>query len=78
MEDLFGDNRLGELEEKIDGLIRTLRGTKDEKEGLSSRVEALETENRELKEQMVKAEQEKDVIMLKVKGILEKIQRIEG
>jgi hypothetical protein len=31
MEDLFGDNKLGQLEEKIEGLIRTYAELKDER-----------------------------------------------
>jgi hypothetical protein len=78
MEELFGDNKLGELESRIDALLDTYRGVKESKEGLSVRVESLEAENRVLKEQIAKVEQEKDLVMQKVKGILEKIQKIEA
>jgi regulator of replication initiation timing len=77
MEELFGNNRLGELEEKIDVLVKGYREMREQKGTLTERIQALEAENKELKEQMTKAEGEKDVIMRKVKGILEKIQRIE-
>ena len=42
------------------------------------RIESLEAENRELKEQVARVESEKDLVMQKVKGILEKIQKIEA
>jgi len=77
MEDLFGDNKLGQLEEKIEGLIRTYAELKDERKTLTGRVESLESENRELKEQMARAESEKTAIMQKVRGILDKIEQIE-
>ena len=77
MEDLFGDNKLGQLEEKIEGLLKNYAELKDERRSLTGRIESLESENRELKEQMARAENEKTVIMQKVKGILDKIEQIE-
>jgi predicted nuclease with TOPRIM domain len=50
---------------------------KDEKERLRTRVETLETENRELGERMKGLQGEKEVIMDKVKNILEKVERIQ-
>jgi cell division protein FtsB len=78
MEQLFSDNRLGELEEKIDLLLSTYKGMREEKEGDVRRIESLEAENRELKELVARVESEKDLVMQKVKGILEKIQKIEA
>ncbi len=77
MEALFTDNKLGELEAKIDNLITAFASMREEKVTLVNRVESLEAENRELKEQMAKVQGDKEVIMHKVKGILEKIQKIE-
>ncbi len=77
MEGLFSDNKLGELEAKIDSLVTTFRSMREEKDTLLTKIESLEKENRELKEQMVKVQGDKEVIMHKVKGILEKIQKIE-
>jgi cell division protein FtsB len=78
MEELLGDNKLGELEEKIDGLLVAYRGVREEKNSLAGKVASLEAENRELKEQMARLEGEKDLIIRKVKGILEKMQRVEA
>jgi chromosome segregation ATPase len=78
MEGLFGDVQLGKLEEKIDGLLAMYAGLRDEKKNLSGRVESLESENRELKERVTRAENERDVIMQKVKGILSKIEQLEA
>jgi predicted nucleic acid-binding Zn-ribbon protein len=77
MEELFGNSKLGELEEKIDTLIQTYRGVREEKEALTNRIGALEIENRELKEQIARIESDRDVVMGKVRNILEKIEKIE-
>ncbi len=77
MEGLFSDNKLGELEAKIDNLIVSYRGMREEKDALTIKIESLEAENRELKEQMAKVQGDRDVIVHKVRGILEKIQKIE-
>lgn len=77
MEELFSNNKLGELEEKVEALIQTYRGMREEKASLMERIESLEAENRDLKEQMSKARGDRDVVMQKVKGILEKIEQIE-
>ena len=77
MEEVFGDNRLGELEEKIDYLLKIYKEVKGEKDGLSGRIATLEAENRELKALVTRAEGEKGTIMGKVKSILDKIEKIE-
>ena len=59
MEELFGDNRLGELEEKIDVLLRTYTGLREEKEGLARSIDSLEAENRELREQVARVGRER-------------------
>jgi len=78
MEELFGDNKLGELEEKIDALVVSYRGIKGEKEKLAAKIDSLETENRELKKKMAEIQSEKELVMRKVKSILEKVEKIEG
>jgi chromosome segregation ATPase len=78
MDSILSDNKLGELEEKIDALVLNYRGAKAEKDKLSGRIEALEKENRELKQKMTDIQAEKEVIMQKVKTIIEKVEKIEG
>jgi septal ring factor EnvC (AmiA/AmiB activator) len=77
MEDLFSDNRLGRLEEKIEGLIGTFKQVRDEKDNLLKKLESLESENRELKSKMAEIQSEKELVLQKVKGILDKIEQIE-
>jgi chromosome segregation ATPase len=78
MEGLFTDNRLGELEEKIDALVTNYKGIRAEKEKLAGKIESLEAENRELKQKMAEIQKEKEIVMHKVKSILEKVEKIEG
>jgi len=78
MEGLFSDNKLGELEEKIDALVTNYKGIRAEKEKLAGKVEALEGENRELKRKMAEIQSEKEIVMQKVKSILDKVEKIEG
>jgi cell division protein FtsB len=77
MDELFQDNKLGKLEEKIDGLIQTYRGLKEDREKLSGRVETLDTENRELKARIADMENQNEVVMQKVRSLLEKVEQIE-
>ena len=78
MEGLFTDNKLGELEEKIDALVTNYRGIRAEKEKQAGKIESLEAENRELKQKMAEIQSEKEIVMHKVKSILEKVEKIEG
>ncbi len=78
METLFSENKLGELEEKIDALVANYRGIKAEKEKLAVRLDSAEAENRELKQKMTEMQREKELILGKVKSILEKMEKIEG
>jgi len=78
MEELFSDNRLEELEEKIDILLQGYRDIQEQKGCSMARIEVLENENRELKVQVARLEEDRQVMLHKVKNILEKIQRIDG
>jgi len=78
MEELFSDNRLEELEEKIDTLLQGYRDIREQKGCSIARIEVLENENKELKVQVARLEEDRQVMLHKVKNILEKIQRIDG
>lgn len=75
--ELLSDNRIDELEGKIEKLISSYKGVKDEKEKLLGKVQALEAENRELKEKIGGSKGEKEVIINKIAKILEKIDKAE-
>ena len=78
MEGLFSDSRLGELEQKIDALVANYKGVKAEKEKLVTKIDSLEAENRELKQKMTEIQSGKEIVMRKVKSILDKVEKIEG
>jgi regulator of replication initiation timing len=78
VKELFNDNRIDELEQKVEGLIQTFRGIKDEKDKLREKVQTLEIENKQLMEKMAGLQGEKEKIMGKVKTILEKVEQIEA
>ena len=75
--ELFGDNRIDELEGKIEKLISTYKSVKEEKEKLASKVQALEAENKDLKERVGGSKTEKELIAGKITKILEKLEKAE-
>jgi len=75
--ELFGENRLGDLEAKIEKLITSYQAMKVEREGLLNRIKALETENNEFNGKMADSKKEKEVIIDKIARILEKIDKTE-
>jgi septal ring factor EnvC (AmiA/AmiB activator) len=75
--ELFSENRIVELEEKIGNLIASYKNVKEEKEKLLHRLQSLGTENKELKEKMVEVKNEREVLIEKVTKILEKIEKVE-
>jgi len=75
--ELFGENRLGDLEAKIEQIITSYQTMKAEKETLLSRIKVLETENKEFKGKMADTKNEKEVIIDKITRILEKIEKTE-
>lgn len=75
--ELFGENRLGDLEDKIEKLIASYQAIKAEKESLLSRIKTLEAENKEYKDKMADTKSEKEVIIDKISRILEKIENTE-
>ncbi|MCX5816056.1 MAG: hypothetical protein NTX75_07400 [Proteobacteria bacterium] len=75
--ELFGENRLGDLEAKIEKMITSYQTMKAEKETLLNRIKVLETENKEFKGKMADTKNEKEVIIDKITRILEKIEKTE-
>jgi uncharacterized coiled-coil DUF342 family protein len=75
--ELFSENRISELEEKIDLLIRNYKSMKEERERFSERIQSLETENQTLKQKMTETKGERELIIDKVTRILEKVEQVE-
>lgn len=77
MEELFSEDKIVELEQKIDNLITTYKGMKGEHQKLLDRVKLLETENTELKTKMTDARNERQLLIEKVTKIIEKVEHVE-
>ncbi|MBP8626098.1 MAG: cell division protein ZapB [Syntrophorhabdaceae bacterium] len=75
--ELFSDNKIDELEKKIEMLIKNYKTFKEEKEQLSARLHTLENENRELKQKLDETAAERRLVLEKVMGILEKVESVD-
>lgn len=75
--ELFSEDRIGELEEKVENLIKNYKLMKEEHETLLARIKPLEIENRELKERIDEMKKDRDIVISKVTKLLEKIQKVE-
>jgi len=75
--ELFSENKIGELEQKIDNLIKNYKGMKEEHEKLLGRIKSLEGENTELKTKMADVKNERELLIEKVTKILEKVEKVE-
>jgi len=75
--ELFNEEKIGELEQKIDTLIASYMGMKEEHEKLLLRAKELETENVELKARMANVRTERELLIEKVTKIIEKVEKVE-
>ncbi|HOV90842.1 MAG TPA: cell division protein ZapB [Syntrophorhabdaceae bacterium] len=75
--ELFSDNKIDELEKKIEMLITNYKTYKEEKEQLSVRLKTLENENRELRQKLDETVTERKLVLEKVMGILEKVESVD-
>ncbi|OPX94488.1 MAG: hypothetical protein A4E62_02060 [Syntrophorhabdus sp. PtaU1.Bin002] len=75
--ELFNEEKIGELEQKIDILITSYKGMKEEHEKLLLRTKELETENVELKARMANVRTERELLIEKVTKIIEKVEKVE-
>jgi len=75
--ELLNDNKINELEDKIDAIISSYTAIKEENKKLEIKVKVLEEENGSLKGKTVEADTERQRIAEKVRQILEKIEKVE-
>jgi hypothetical protein len=75
--ELFGENKLDELEGKIEKLVINYKALKEEKEKLLVKIHTLETQNLELREKAEGSKSENELIANKISKILEKIEKAE-
>ncbi|MCX5806000.1 MAG: hypothetical protein NT010_08035 [Proteobacteria bacterium] len=76
--EILGDNKLDELEGKIEKLVISYKAVKEEKDKLIVKIKALEAQNVELKEKAEGSKSEKELIASKISKILEKIDKAEA
>jgi hypothetical protein len=76
--EILGDNKLDELEGKIEKLVTNYKAVKEEKDKLFVKIQALEAQNLELKEKAEGSKNEKELIASKISKILEKIEKAEA
>lgn len=75
--DFLSEDKLSEIERKIDNLINAYKQAKEEQIKLLNRTKELESENRELRDKLQEMGRERELLASKVKTILEKIEMIE-
>ncbi len=75
--ELLDENKLNELEAKIEKLVISFKAMKEEKDKLMHRIQVLEEQNMELEEETEISKSEKEMIANKISKILEKIDNAE-
>lgn len=75
--ELFSEDKIGELEEKIDRLIKAYKSVKEERDQLTAKLQQLETEGKDLHDRISATRSEREMMIDKVTRILEKIESAE-
>ena len=75
--EIISENRIEELEEKIDGIIETYKSTKAENEKLKTRLQSIETNDKDSQKKMAELATERELLIEKVTKILEKVEKVE-
>ncbi len=75
--DVFSENKIEELEEKIDKLIENYKIIKDENEKLNVKLKSIEGNDKNIQEKMDEIKKEREVLIDKVTKILEKVEKVE-
>ena len=75
--EIISENRIEELEEKIDRIIETYKSTKAENEKLKAKLQAIETNDKDSQKKMAELATERELLIEKVTKILEKVEKVE-
>ncbi|MBP6941272.1 MAG: hypothetical protein KBB65_05830 [Syntrophorhabdaceae bacterium] len=75
--DVFSENKIEELEEKIDKLIENYKIIKEENEKLNVKLKSLEGNDKNIQEKIIEIKKEREVLIDKVTKILEKVEKVE-
>jgi RecB family endonuclease NucS len=75
--DVFSENKIEELEEKIDKLIENYKIIKEENEKLNVKLKSLEGNDKNIQEKIIEIKKEREILIDKVTKILEKVEKVE-
>jgi len=75
--EIISENRIEELEEKIDRIIESYKVTKEENEKLKARLQSIESSDKDVQKKMAEIATERELLLDKVTKILEKVEKVE-
>ena len=75
--EIISENRIEELEEKIDRIIETYKSTKAENEKLKAKLQSIEANDKDSQKKMAELATERELLIEKVTKILEKVEKVE-
>ena len=75
--EIISENRIEELEEKIDRIIESYKAIQDENEKLKARIQSIESSDKDAQKKMAEIATERELLIEKVTKILEKVEKVE-
>jgi hypothetical protein len=75
--EIISENRIEELEEKIDRIIESYKAIKDENEKLKAKIQSIESSDKDAQKKMAEIATERELLIEKVTKILEKVEKVE-
>ncbi len=75
--ELISENRIEELEEKIDRIINNYKAMKEENEKLKAKLQSVEVNDKDSQKKMADMVNERELLIEKVTKILEKVEKVE-
>jgi hypothetical protein len=75
--EIISENRIEELEEKIDRIINGYKIMKEENETLKAKLQSIEANDKNVQSKMAEIASERELLLEKVTKILEKVERVE-
>ncbi len=75
--EIISENRIEELEEKIDRIINNYKTMKEENEKLKAKLQSIEANDKNSQKKMADMVNERELLIEKVTKILEKVEKVE-
>lgn len=75
--EIISENRIEELEEKIDKIINNYKTMKEENEKLKAKLQSIEVNDKDSQKKMTEMANERELLIEKVTKILEKVEKVE-